>query len=210
MNPVNLTSAWTRLLTISHVMHAEIATPYFDRLVDAYREPHRHYHTLSHISQMLSFLQEARVEDPAALWAVWYHDYVYKPGRKTNEKKSAVQCIQVMERLGIDKLICESAFQIILATKNHQPTESRDEAMLSVLDADMAILGQTRDEYEQYAVAVRKEFVHVPKFLYQRGRVQFLREVLSLTSIYHTDWFRAQFEAQARLNIQAELQSLTD
>lgn len=52
----------------------------YERLFTAYSEPHRHYHTLAHVVEMLDCLEEsselARDRDMLSL-AIWFHDVVY-------------------------------------------------------------------------------------------------------------------------------------
>ena len=61
-----------------------------------YSEKNRYYHTLSHVQNML--LQAKSFEDKivdfdALLFAIWYHDIIYKSTKKDNEEKSALFAI---------------------------------------------------------------------------------------------------------------------
>jgi predicted metal-dependent HD superfamily phosphohydrolase len=55
-----------------------------------YSEPHRHYHTLVHVQDLLTkfeqykFLVEAHEEIEAA---IWFHDALYDPTRYDNEER---------------------------------------------------------------------------------------------------------------------------
>ena len=64
---------------------------WFHRLVQAYGEPHRHYHTLTHIVKMLNALREfgkdLQHHEEVEL-AIWFHDAVYDPQRTDNEEAS--------------------------------------------------------------------------------------------------------------------------
>src|SRR4051794_22476684 len=71
----------------------DAAYPVFDRLVAAYSEPHRHYHNLEHIAEMLRVvdrLSKFAADPDAVRLAVWFHDAVYDPRAKDNEKLSAI------------------------------------------------------------------------------------------------------------------------
>jgi predicted metal-dependent HD superfamily phosphohydrolase len=58
-------------------------------LAAAHAEPHRVYHDLRHVAHVLVELDRAGVDDPAAAWAAFFHDAVYRPGRRDNEARSA-------------------------------------------------------------------------------------------------------------------------
>ena len=77
------------------------AYPVFDRLVSAYSEPHRFYHTLEHLSEM--FKVAARLSDAADNAApvqlgIWFHDAVYDPRVTDNEERSAALAITELNR----------------------------------------------------------------------------------------------------------------
>src|SRR6185369_8345285 len=64
----------------------------FDALVAAYREPHRHYHTVQHLAECLAQLEPALdlAEQAGEVeLALWFHDAVYELTRRDNEARSA-------------------------------------------------------------------------------------------------------------------------
>lgn len=201
MGELSLKNEWARLTELSGVSLCEAE---FSNIVRAYSEPHRCYHTLRHLEHMLAILNEVNFDSVAGLWAVWYHDYVYKPGASDNEIKSAEFAVEIMRRLGIDQSIIDKTTEIILATKDHN-VKSTSVEMLTVLDADMAILGVNADKYEEYRMQVREEFKTTPDFLFKRGRFKFLEAVLAQDRIYKTDWFFRGYEQKARQNMSSEI-----
>ncbi|MBO9683944.1 MAG: hypothetical protein J7502_14975 [Flavisolibacter sp.] len=57
-----------------------------------YSHSGRHYHTLAHLDQMLSELLgvQTKIRDwNTVLFALFYHDIIYKPTSSHNEEKSA-------------------------------------------------------------------------------------------------------------------------
>lgn len=207
MESLDLQKQWNNLVVASGI-EIGAARGHFNDLCQAYGEPHRHYHTLDHINQMLHWLNQAGVVDTAALWAAWYHDYVYNPGKKDNEGKSAVRAGTVLSELGVGADVVVRVAQMIEATKSHKVNGIVDSSIDLLLDADMAILGVTEHSYDQYCQAVRKEFKSVPGFLYRRGRKAFLGSVLDQRRIYTSEWFYDRFEERARINLSVELQGL--
>lgn len=135
-----------------------------------------------------------------------YHDFVYNPLRKDNEKKSAEYAVKVL----VKQLREDEAAQLeawILATKDHRPrTEHLHERFL--LDADLAVLGATPEVYRDYCEEVRQEYRLVPELLYKRGRRKVLLHFLNFEHLYHTPFFRENYEKQARLNLKSELERL--
>ena len=68
------------------------STAVVNDLIARYAEPQRAYHTLEHIMHCLgefAGVREQAGEPEAVEVAIWFHDAVYNPLLKTNEKKSA-------------------------------------------------------------------------------------------------------------------------
>jgi predicted metal-dependent HD superfamily phosphohydrolase len=198
---------WEQLLSSSHIP-AALGMPAFDAVCRAYREPQRHYHTLQHLEHMLGLVYASgNAQHPEALWATWYHDLVYRPGRSDNEERSAEQARVTLQQLRVDNSIIARTEQIILATRSHT-FAGTDTVLQGVLDADMAILGAEPARYREYCEQVHREFSAIPGLLFRRGRRQFLEQVLAQARIFVTDWFWQRFETQARANLAAELTAL--
>lgn len=205
MPPDELARRWASLLSACGVRW-ETAAPHLDALLQAYREPHRAYHRLEHLAHVFSELDAVPLWDPCVEWATWYHDAVYRPGRRDNEERSASLAGGTLDQLQLDRL-APRVVQLIEATATHDAS-SDDAAAQLFLDADMAILGADAAAYERYALGVRREHRRVPAALFARGRRAFLRDVLARRSIFMTDHFRRRCERQARDNLQAELERL--
>ena len=194
---------WSQLLQAAQIPAPSGATA-FDELCHAYQEEHRHYHTLVHIEHMLGLVYDSGNAQPAALWATWYHDFIYRPGWSDNEARSAEHARQVLTRLQVAEPIIERCEHIILATRSHTFAGS-DAELQGVLDADMAILGAPPQRYLEYCAEVRREFALIPEPAFRRGRRDFLEQVLAQSRIFATEWFWQRFEAQARDNLKNEL-----
>ena len=185
------------------------ANSVFLSICESYREKHRIYHTLTHVEHLwreLDCIENQALIGADTQLAVWYHDIVYRPGRNDNETKSVARLQSDGYMLGIDRKIIDAASELILATVKHQ---SNGRVCCDYfLDADMAILGAHPQEYQRYAEAIAKEHKRVPRFMFRRGRAQFLRKALAGPKIYLTEHFSKKFEYRARQNISAELSSL--
>ena len=165
----------------------------------------RFYHTMEHIDEMLTLADAAGISSPTVDAAVWFHDAVYDPGSKHNEELSAELATQFMPRLnlGADDMALVEA--MILASKSHR---TKDRRIQPFLDLDMAILGARPARYQRYIADIRQEFSHLSDRVFSEGRRDFLEGCLRRKAIFLTPWFHERFEAQARENMQAEMEGL--
>ena len=182
----------------------------FDELASAYCSPERHYHTLEHIAAVLATIDRiigSQVVPPALLLAAWLHDVVYDPRTADNEERSADHARSLRHRLGLDHTLIEEVARLILLTKSHQTTDD-DATGQVLLDADLAILGASPEEYDRYAHAIRREYAWVPDEAYHNGRAGVLKKFLQRPRVFRTAILFEQAEAQARENMARELRSL--
>lgn len=203
MDVDNLKHRWQSLCKSIKINNSESL---FEDIINRYNEPHRHYHTLSHITACLGQLDSIRyhLESPMIVeLALWFHDIIYNPKRTDNEKQSAVYAADKLSNsnLEVDKInrIC----RLIDITKHPSTPETIDEKY--IVDIDLGILGAPTDVYLQYTPQIRKEYAHVPNFLYKLGRRKLLKQFLKTDTIYHTEHYRNKLETTARTNIQEEI-----
>ena len=176
------------------------------RLAAAYSEPHRHYHTLTHLEHI--FGEAARWEplDPAVEWAVWFHDYVYDPRSSTNEADSAQVAREALTELGEQAGVIDRTAALILATRHGAGTCDGDDARL-LISLDLATLAAAPARYDEYGAQVRAEYAHVPEADFRRGRAAFMRRFLEQAAIYPDSRF-ADYEKRARGNIEREIRDV--
>jgi predicted metal-dependent HD superfamily phosphohydrolase len=183
-----------------------------EEMARAYREPHRHYHTLDHIAALLELLDRHGVGavDPDALrLAILFHDVVYDPTRHDNEQASAALAAEWLTRLGFPHALGAKVARCIMATRHDQPPEASGDADLALLlDLDLSILASAPADYRAYADAVRLEYAFVPGHLYRAGRQRVLEGFLARERIYLTDRLRVSWEQRARINLAAEIAEL--
>jgi predicted metal-dependent HD superfamily phosphohydrolase len=203
--PPDLAARWSALLAACGVEPARAEAQRL-ALVAAYSEAHRAYHRLEHVAHLLAELEAVPLSDPAVLWAAWFHDVVYVPGRSDNEARSAAWAREALGALALLHLAPRVA-ALVLATRDHH-VDPADAAAALFLDADLAILGAAPAEYRAYADAVRAEHRAIPRLLYARGRRRFLAAQLARPALFQTAHFRVRYEARARENLAAELGAL--
>jgi len=196
---------WVRLLGGFGVPVADAYAP-FDRLVAAYSEPHRHYHTLEHLGEMFRVVGRLPVADlPAVQLAVWYHDAVCDPKATDNEERSADWAESDLKAWGVPQWAAVRA--LILATK-HTAAEPDTPDAAAFLDADLAILGAAEARYQRYAADIRREYEWVPDAAYRAGRRAVLEGFLNRERIYRTAVMSEEGEESARRNLTAEIAGL--
>ena len=178
-------------------------------LLAAWSEPHRHYHTLQHLAECIAHLDAARgqAQRPAeAGLALWFHDAVYGPRRHDNEQRSADWARDSLLQAGVSRAAAQRVQAFVLATRHDAPALEPDARL--VIDIDLAILGASRERFDEYERQVRLEYAHVPETDYRAGRIRILRAFAERPMLYATEFFRSRFEASARENLARSIASL--
>jgi predicted metal-dependent HD superfamily phosphohydrolase len=181
----------------------------FHVLVKNYSEPHRKYHTMQHLEECFAHLNRVRslAERPLEVeYALWFHDLLYDTRRKDNEERSAQAARESAVASGLADEQATRIHQLVMATMHDAIPLGRDASVL--VDIDLAILGAGVERFDEYEIQVREEYAWVPEPLYRTGRRKILQQFAERESIYNTDYFRAELEAQARSNIARSLARL--
>lgn len=174
-----------------------------------YSQKHRHYHTLTHLENLLQELTplKAQIQDwPALSWALFYHDIIYNPLKTNNEAKSAELAARRMKTLQLPESLISRCTAHIIATQKHPFSEDPDTNFFT--DADLSILGKPWTDYELYSRQIRLEYKVYPDLLYYPGRKKVLAHFLAMERIYKTPHFYALYEEQARENLQREMEQI--
>lgn len=170
-----------------------------------YSVPGRHYHTLRHLENLLTQLEEIKdniLNWDAVLFAVFYHDIIHKPTKNNNEEKSAALAAKRLTEINISPAIISKCAAMILATKKHIQNDDHDINYFT--DADLSVFGQSWEEYEKYFKQIRKEYSVYPDLIYNAGRKKVLDHFLKMKRIYKSNYFYEKLEAKARENLSKE------
>jgi len=178
---------------------AGLADGVFDRLAAAYGEPHRRYHTLAHIVEMLDCLDQSRhlaVDEDAVALAVWFHDAVYDStvAHGANEAASA----DLLSAL-CPVAAAAPAHAMILHSAHHGPSEDPDTRLFC--DLDLYRLAGPLETFLRHGDDVRAEYGWVSDDAWASGRASFMGGMLKRPVIFQTDYWRDRLEADARRNI---------
>jgi len=178
-------------------------------LVGRWSEPQRQYHTVAHLTAVLDVIDRFAALSPhpeRVRLAAWMHDAVYDPRAlgDANERDSAEFAEGLLSSLGVPETTAAEVSRLVSLTAGHATEEDDPDGEL-LCDADLAVLAGDDDAYAAYTAAIRREYAHVPDDAFQDGRAQVLKALLELPSIYRLAPLRAEWEAQARANLEREL-----
>jgi predicted metal-dependent HD superfamily phosphohydrolase len=178
------------------------------RLMAAYGEPHRHYHTSEHLAECLTVFDRLRAlatKPQLVEFALWFHDAVYDPRAADNEERSSDLARSCLTAAGISAEHVQHVEDLILATKSHRPTSTDGQL---VCDADLAIFSQPPERYWRYEDDIAQEYSWVGREVFRLKRSEILEQFLARETIYHTAQAHDSFEQQARINLAAALARL--
>ncbi|HMG92077.1 MAG TPA: hypothetical protein VK589_18600 [Chryseolinea sp.] len=172
---------------------------------EQYSHASRHYHNMLHLENLISELLPVRARFTnwnVVVFAVVYHDIVYKASKSNNEEKSAELAAKRLHGIVVPEEALARCREFILATKRH---EQVDDEIDLFTDADLSILGSSSADYRIYANQIRKEYSIYPDFLYNPGRKKVLLHFLEMQTIFKTSFFMDKYESSARRNLENEL-----
>ncbi len=180
----------------------------FDELNQLYNQPHRRYHSPSHIEHCLqnfdisSFL----MIDPASVeMALWFHDAIYNIPPTNNEQQSADFFLTKAKDRGSAEHRSKVYRLINITTHQQEPSNSDEELMM---DIDLSSLGSSWDEFIHNSHNIRIEHADVPDSEFYRQQKVLLDRLLARTQLYYTDFFRKRYEDKAVRNITRYLDTM--
>lgn len=186
-------------------------------LLRRWREPHRRYHDVEHLAEVLAAVDTlARAErvgprgHAAALLGGWFHDAVYAvDGTDGNEERSAELAAESLGLLGAPEALVDRVVTLVLDTVGHDLAgRVRDPARVLLHDADLWVLAAPVDRFDEYCRQVREEYGSVPAATYGRARADVLRPFLHREHVYRSRYARSEWEPAARENLARELTRL--
>ncbi|KGN30636.1 hypothetical protein N802_06475 [Knoellia sinensis KCTC 19936] len=178
-------------------------------------EPHRGYHDLRHLDEVLAALGELRGgaldtddEWASVVLAAWFHDAIYDVRAPAdNERLSAELAREALSPHGIGDDVVATVAALVEASATHDVSVSSG-PHAAFHDADLWILAAPESRFDAYCADVRREYAEVPDTAYAEGRTAILSPFLERASIYRTALAREAWEPQARLNLRRELARL--
>ncbi len=140
-------------------------------VVDRYNEPHRFYHTIDHIKEVLGYLQ-THIDSNELFLATIFHDIIYDPKAKNNEEASATLFMKEAATAPISDKAKQEVRQMILDTAHHQPSSDLSKVFI---EADLSILNQSFDKLLDYERKIFCEYQFVDYKIYKAKRIEVLQ-----------------------------------
>ena len=177
-------------------------------LLDRWGEPHRSYHSRTHLLAVLEALD--LLTDPAdpprsVLLAAWFHDAVYRGVAGRDEEESARLAEDRLAHAGLPADEVDEVARLVRMTADHRPAAG-DQAAALLSDADLSVLGGEPAAYARYLAAVRQDFSHIGDGDFAAGRAAVVRQLLQLEPLFHTARGRGLWQDTARRNLEGELE----
>lgn len=179
-------------------------------LLARYAEPHRRYHDVAHLDDVLrhvdALARHAAAPDVVRV-AAWFHDAVYDPRATDNEERSAQLAEELLPARQVDAAVVNEVARLVRVTAAHAP-DAGDANAAVLCDADLAILASPDGVYAAYVAAVRAEYAHLEPTAFNRGRAQVLSGLVGRKHLFSTPTARRDWEQAARTNLVTELAAL--
>jgi predicted metal-dependent HD superfamily phosphohydrolase len=146
-----------------------------------------------------------------------FFSIIYDATRGDNEDQSAIIFEEFAKDTNLSQSEIEYTKKIILATKSHMSHNDLSIAenwtLFVFLDLDLSILGSPREEYINYARAIRQEYIIFNDEVFCRERAKFLDKMVTLVEeqnrhLYYTEVMRNIFEKVAIDNMKYESSQL--
>lgn len=184
------------------------------RLLHAWEEPHRRYHTQQHLAECLARLhawgQDLPDHDRALLTlSLWYHDAVYSIFRKDSEQLSAELARRDLCSFGVAAPAVGAVVELVLLTEHAAELRPGNELGALMLDIDLSILGASPARFQEYEQQIREEYQAVGHEAFNAGRRRVLEAFYAKAdalapTLYLTEHGRSLLP-QARANLASAL-----
>ncbi|WP_076465136.1 HD domain-containing protein [Actinomyces mediterranea] len=187
-------------------------------LVARWSDPERRLHNTRHLINVLAHIDElaATAHDPDVLRiATWYH------GASLNRclsvklagadpVSSAGACIEItrehLTSLGVSEDVTNRVCELLSFLARHRAPRSDLDAQVLV-DADLAMLAVSPQEYKKYRESLRNELSDVSDVDFTQARRLVVKKLLAFDSIYQSP-LGETWESAARSNLEVELTRL--
>jgi predicted metal-dependent HD superfamily phosphohydrolase len=173
-----------------------------ERLLQGYREPHRHYHTIAHIEHCLGMFEQCKSltsQADALEIAIWFHDVILVSGRQDNEARSADLYLELSRGVQRDEMR-NLVKRLIMATLHNGDSLDDDDSFYMV-DIDLSSFGLPWQEFLRDSLAIRAENPQLDDADYYLNQTGFQRSLLARPRFFLSDFFYDRFEQQARTNL---------
>ncbi len=181
-----------------------------------YREPQRHYHTNTHVEEVLAAahkllrgtLQKNR---PLVRMALWFHDAVYDPNDHrpdVNEQSSVRLAVELLAGASVKNLNAITSAIRATAHLNHMRAQRLSIVERVVISADLSILAAPMRRFAEYCKQIRREYELVPMTVYHQHRIAILEKFLAQRPLFPYPKAEKLWGMRARKNLASEVSFL--
>lgn len=149
---------------------------------NSWKEPHRIYHNVNHLIDILKYIEERRfqlnpIHYDILILSAFFHDVYYNPrDHKNNEDESIKLFLSSYTYKNLD--IRNVVIEIINATKYRK--RPKQPIVRLFWDADNNGFYKKIPYFINKEKQIREEYKHVPKNLYKKERIKFIKSNLGL------------------------------
>ncbi len=221
MSIIDMSKRWQALMSAFKFLPNDDT---YKNLTVCYQEPHRHYHTLTHLKSCFYHLDayassELCELDKSSLLevelALWFHDVIYQPRSLTNEKDSAAKLSDFLNYNASQETQSLRLIELVLVTQHPSIAQNKQQGILLdidlsiLLDIDLSILGADSACYDEFELAIKQEYKWVPDELYKEKRSCLLNSLLRHKHVFQSEYFTVHLEHQAQCNIKRTINKLS-
>lgn len=157
-----------------HVLGMRSFSERIEYIANKYNEPHRFFHNLDHIKNVMDTLTILGVSNPNYWVAALFHDIIYFPTRGDNEARSRDYFLSIANTSAENKDVKEIC-NLIMATCNHD-LENADGFVKPFLRADLMGLFDENKSIVDDELSIFKEYQMFPISQWRAGRLNFLKK----------------------------------
>ena len=133
--------------------------------IERYNEPHRYWHNLDHIKNMINDAKTKNILSDDLFLAIVFHDIIYNPKANNNEELSAELLCKYVDN--------EEIKHAILDTKMHEP---KSELSKQLCDLDLSVLWSDYETFVDFENKIFKEYQFVDYNTYKEKRLEILSD----------------------------------
>lgn len=187
-------------------------------LVAHWSAPERRFHNTRHLIDVLAHIDElaATSHDPDVLRvAAWYHGIALNRclsirAQGSDPMSAENLCVGItrtrLSELGVSEDVIDRVAELLSYIARHRAPRSDVDAQVLV-DADLAMLAVSPQEYKKLRENLRAELSDVEETEYLRARRAVVKQLLSFNPLYQSPLGEA-WDSAARANLEVELAKL--
>lgn len=151
----------------------------YEKLIERYQEPHRYYHNLDHIIEMLDMIPFKSYDSLCAvaiIYAILYHDAIYSPISNVNEEESFALFVEEIPPYKRGSGITDKVEEMIFATIDHEYSKDSPSYVKAIIKADLDRFNLPFTEFWKHNLDILKEYGCFEYQKIKEGRIKFLNE----------------------------------